>query len=599
MEKENLELENLVDLDFLQKFQDAFAQAMDIGCLTYDMDKPVTKPSNFSDFCKKHTLNSEAGRHNCRKCFLHWGKIAAETGKPTIYTCHTGLTNMAVPIMLDNKQIGTIHAGQIFTEAVSEEKVKELARIYGIDENEYLKASREITIIPKENINAVADLLFLVANAFSQIGNQNFKLLKKNQREILYRTVVEALRNSLDIELTKRKIVNIIGEALDADRCFITEYDSQADKFLIVSNEYLSSNEVQSYKGMNVNVDIPNFLKEIKFGNSVVVQDGKILKDDKSKNFEQEEMIIKKYNVQSSYAVPFKYYDKLLGVLSLHYTNSYHKCSDEELELVKMIANQVGIAIYQARLFNTIKQQAQRERIGKAISEILRSSLEKELIKHLFVINIGKYFNADRVFFSEYDTKNKCYLPFDKQSEYLSDKEQLSFVNYDWNCTQAKEYMEPLLNKRELIIKNLEKYLQENQKSDDFVRLFRESSVKSSYNFPVLYEEKIMGYFCIEFTKEVKELTDDDIICIRGICSQAGIALYHSLLYKKAHDEASEECRIIKELYSKIKVSLKDMLEYSDKILNNGENPLKTKQYLKELKEKETELLELLNTIKD
>ena len=182
---------------------------------------------------------------------------------------------MAVPIIVDNTQLGTIHAGQIFTEEIHENKIRTIAKAYGIkNEYEYIESAKKITIIPKKNLQAVADLLFLVANAFSKIGNQNSKLILQTKRELLYRTVVEALRNSLDIELTKRKIVDIIGEALNADRCFIVEYDSISDKFLVVSNEYLSSQEVESYKGMNVNTELPQFLQIVKDGIPIIISSG-------------------------------------------------------------------------------------------------------------------------------------------------------------------------------------------------------------------------------------------------------------------------------------------------------------------------------------
>ncbi len=98
----------------------------------------------------------------------------------------------------------------------------------------------------------------------------------------------------------------------------------------------------------------------------------------------------------------------MLGFLILEYNKDYKKFENEDLEFLKTIATQAGIAIYQANLYKITQIQAEREKISKNIIEILRSSLDKNIIKHLFVKNIGKYFNADRVLFLNMILKIKC-----------------------------------------------------------------------------------------------------------------------------------------------------------------------------------------------
>ncbi len=79
-------------------------------------------------------------------------------------------------------------------------------------------------------------------------------------------------------------------------------------------------------------------------------------------------------------------------------------------------------------------------------------------------------------------------------------------------------------------------------KVKDFMSRFEDANVKSSYNLPVLYQEKIIGYFCIEFSGiDCKELPDEDINRLRSICAQAGIALYHSELYVNAIESAKSK----------------------------------------------------------
>lgn len=266
----------------------------------------------------------------------------------------------------------------------------------------------------------------------------------------------------------------------------------------------------------------------------------------------------KEIGVKSVIGTIVKSKENELGILVLSEYFEYRHWSDEEKDLLKTIADQIYLAISQAELYECQKDLAKRERINRNIIEILRSSMDKAIIKKLFVKNIGKLFDADRVFFSEYDPKEKMYLPVDSDSEYLSSDNEKSFVGYDWSNPDIKEHVQPLLEKREINIFNWDEYIKQNpKKSEGFVSFYINADVKSSYNFPVLHENDIIGYFCIEFTRRVCELSDEDINRIRGICTQAGIALYQSNLYTKSQKYLKSKRDFIDNIAKKIEVILK------------------------------------------
>lgn len=62
-------LTDLIGTDMLQKMQDSFAKMTGLAALTTDVDgKPVTKGSNFTDYCMKYTRKSKLGCERCEKC---------------------------------------------------------------------------------------------------------------------------------------------------------------------------------------------------------------------------------------------------------------------------------------------------------------------------------------------------------------------------------------------------------------------------------------------------------------------------------------------------------------------------------------------------
>lgn len=71
----NILIQDIVDIDFLQKFQDSFANSIGVASIIVDSNgNPVTKPSNFTDFCMKYTRGSDEDLKRCMNCDALGGK---------------------------------------------------------------------------------------------------------------------------------------------------------------------------------------------------------------------------------------------------------------------------------------------------------------------------------------------------------------------------------------------------------------------------------------------------------------------------------------------------------------------------------------------
>lgn len=183
-------LQDIIDLDFLQKFQDYFADALGVASLSVDTaGNPVTKPSNFTRFCMDYTRGSKMGGARCVECDRKGGEESARTGKPSIYDCHAGLVDFATPIMLEGRQVGSILGGQVLTSTPDEDYYRKVAQEIGVNPDEYVAALREVKQLPRKNLEAAANMLYLVANTLSKIGYQQYKL--KNMADLINDSVVQ------------------------------------------------------------------------------------------------------------------------------------------------------------------------------------------------------------------------------------------------------------------------------------------------------------------------------------------------------------------------------------------------------------------------
>ena len=176
---EDIKLSDVFDMDFLQSFQDSFARAAGMTAVTVDKDgKPITRPTDWSEFCMKYTRGSAEGCRRCEQCDKNGGETAARTGKPAVYECHAGLMDFGAPIIVDGHQIGSILGGQILNAPPDEDKFRAYAKEIGVDPEKYVEAVRKIQIMPRERLEHAAQTLFLMASFFSKMGHYRFELRK-------------------------------------------------------------------------------------------------------------------------------------------------------------------------------------------------------------------------------------------------------------------------------------------------------------------------------------------------------------------------------------------------------------------------------------
>jgi ligand-binding sensor protein len=172
-----LKLTDIIDINFLQRFQDDFAKGCGLASVTVDIEgKPVTDPSSYTRFCMDYTHSTECGDKRCAESHRKGGEEAARTGKPAIYECHAGLIDFAAPIMIEGRQIGTILGGQVLTDIPNEEKYRKIAKEIGVDGDGYVEAVQEIRKLSRESIESAANVLFIVANNMSTTAYQQRKL---------------------------------------------------------------------------------------------------------------------------------------------------------------------------------------------------------------------------------------------------------------------------------------------------------------------------------------------------------------------------------------------------------------------------------------
>ena len=172
------ELNKILDLKFWQSLQDNFSELSGMATLTVDNEKPVTSGSHFTDFCTMYTRQSELGRERCNDCDLKAGRKSWKSGKPLVYKCHAGLVDMAAPIMVNGRQVGSVLGGQVLTSPPDEWVFRRYAKELGINPEQYFEAVQRVPIVSQEKVKAASRLLFQIATKMGDVHLQRENIQK-------------------------------------------------------------------------------------------------------------------------------------------------------------------------------------------------------------------------------------------------------------------------------------------------------------------------------------------------------------------------------------------------------------------------------------
>ena len=178
---EQIHLTDLFDMETLQRLQDTFSSALGISTgISDENGVALTTHISNCEFCSKYTKGSEEGLKRCQLCDKQGAEQAMESGGMKLYTCHAGLQDYAVPIIVEGKCIGSILGGQVLHEPLPEERVRAYAKELGISPEEYVAAAKKIPIISEEKLESTLKFLHNMVDLLFKMAYERYKTMQMN-----------------------------------------------------------------------------------------------------------------------------------------------------------------------------------------------------------------------------------------------------------------------------------------------------------------------------------------------------------------------------------------------------------------------------------
>lgn len=400
---------------------------------------------------------------------------------------------------------------------------------------------KSVFCTPIKSQDKVFSVLYLenryIENTFNQAGMdfisiilsqcaisiENSRLLEIEkqtaERERLLRNIIETTRNTLDINEIKKSIVNSVRKAFNADRVVLSEFDSERNIFLPAEKcaEVISDPKLFSFVGYDWTQDIIQpFIKpltqkkEVNFSNLY-----NYIKKNNLENTGIKELF-ESAGIKSSYNIPVMSGENLMGYFCIDFKDVDHLLTPEDLEFARVLANQTGIGLSQARLYESVKQTAKKESIlREIISEIKISQTQEEVHKYITQKMANVYGTSRAIFlevFSPEEGFSEIKYQYTKSPKIkkikLSDIPERCFENL---FRDANEY--GFIN-----IENTEKYYKEDKEIQAF---FKQFNIKSIIMAPLIrYDDdiKILGVLtlCLNKSKKLSKEETDLITSVAG-----------------------------------------------------------------------------------
>lgn len=208
-------LRDFVDVNMLQEIQDQFAEATGVAVLICDENGvPITRASNFTNFCMYIRSTSE-GLKRCILSDERVGKMAAESNRPVIHRCHSGLVDFAAPIVLREQYLGSVLCGQVL---MKEDELKDIEDMrmnvadIPLEKQKFTTYYNQLLYKSKDKVQAIAQLLYVTANYIVKIGDAYLtkkELSKKNEKllqELQLRSHLEKLLKETQLKVLQSQI---------------------------------------------------------------------------------------------------------------------------------------------------------------------------------------------------------------------------------------------------------------------------------------------------------------------------------------------------------------------------------------------------------
>jgi PAS domain S-box-containing protein len=347
-------------------------------------------------------------------------------------------------------------------------------------------------------------------------------LARQAQREAMTHRISQAIRCSLDSQEIYQTAVRELGSYLEVDRCSLFMRDDRAR----------SARNVAEYHAEGVIPAASDFALShlqtliLALDSTGVLPFSEAASDPRIADLYQN--ILREANVQSIMYVAIRVGDDVPAAFALSTTRHVRQWSDADIALAKAVADQTGIAIRQAELYQKAESTSIREALVNRLTMAIRASLSLPEVLSTATLELGRALVASRVQLCLYSSEGGT-EPL--EYEYLG-PEVRSISSGVVKCDDPIGCR--LSNSGQpLIIDDAINFEDASTALRDYVRERAESfNIRSQINYPLLIKGQFRGSLCIYQTDRKRLWTEDEVSLVEALAERLAIGIAQAELFE-------------------------------------------------------------------
>ena len=347
-------------------------------------------------------------------------------------------------------------------------------------------------------------------------------LAHQAQREAMTHRISQAIRCSLDSTEIFQTAVRELGTYLGVDRCSLFMKDDRAKRARNVAEYHAESVEPA---GTDFELaDLRDLINSLDAGGILVFKDA--ANDPRIKGVY--DRILAKANVKSIMYVAIRVGDEIPAAFALSTTRERRDWSESDLTLAKAIADQTGIAIRQAQLYQKAEATSTREALVNRLTMAIRASLSLSDVLSTATRELGHALDASRVHLYLYNAEDPV-SPV--QHEYVA-------PGCSGVTARQVSYDDPigthlLKNSKPIVINDTFNYdggtAEFNSALKDHARSV---GALSQIDYPLLVKGVFRGALCIHQTDRVRCWTEDEVALVEAVAERLAIGIAQAELFE-------------------------------------------------------------------
>jgi PAS domain S-box-containing protein len=355
-------------------------------------------------------------------------------------------------------------------------------------------------------------------------------LAQQSQREAMTHRISQAIRYSLDSSEIFKTAVNELGSYLNADRCSLFIKDETTSR-AINAAEYHALGVAPS----GASFDLENLHELIESLNET----GILCFDDAANDPRISDLyhrILSKANVRSIMYVAIKVGDEVTAAFALSTTKELRKWSGSDIALARAVADQTGIAIRQAELYQKAEANSKREQLVNNVTMAIRASLSLPEVLSTATRELGIVLGASRVHLHLYDPED---LISPVEHEYLAPGcESIGPFKANYGDAVGQQLLRMT---RPLVISDSMNY---TNNTPEVVAAVREHArlvdAKSQIAFPLIVKGLFRGVLCIHQTDRLRHWTEDELLLVQSVADRLATGMAQAELFEMVAKAKSE-----------------------------------------------------------